>query len=134
MTPSCLAAATHRQMQSWKNRLGIAAHQIKSPPDKCCAARTTGAGGGTQIVISSQGQVADRFICFSFQRRYVARPLGHQLILGLCSEGSCANLVSPADKGIHLAANPLSDSHQVSAAAPFRSKYLVCLISKILPA
>lgn len=86
------------------------------------------------MAIGSQGQVADRFICFSLLRRYVARPVGHQLILRLCSEGSRATSVSLADKGIHLAANPLSDSHQVFAAAPFRSKYLVCLISKILPA
>lgn len=43
------------------------------------------AGEGMQMVISSQGHV-DRFICFSIQSLYVARPLGHQLILLLCSE------------------------------------------------
>lgn len=44
------------------------------------------AGEGMQMVISSQGHVVDRFICFSIQSLYVARPLGHQLILLLCSE------------------------------------------------
>lgn len=48
--------------------------------------------------------------------------------------GYCSNLVSQADKGIHLAANPFSDSDRVSQAHPVRSKYVCCLIIKILPA
>ena len=48
--------------------------------------------------------------------------------------GYCSNLVSQADKGIHLTANPFSDLYQVSEAHPVRSKYVCCLIFKILPA
>lgn len=48
--------------------------------------------------------------------------------------GYCLDLLSQADKGIHLAANPFLDLDQVSEAHPFTSKYLSRLISKILPA
>lgn len=48
--------------------------------------------------------------------------------------GYCLDLLSQADKGIHLAANPFSDLDQVSEAHQFTSKYLCRLISEILPA
>lgn len=91
------------------------------------------AGEGMQMVISSQGHVVDRFICFSIQSLR-CQAFGTSANSPSLFWGYCSNLVSLADKGIHLAANPFSDSDQVSEAVPFRSKYLFCLISKILPA
>lgn len=54
----------------------------------------------------------------------VTQPSGHQLILPLCFRGYCSDLLSQADNGIHLAADPFSDLDQVSEARRFTSKYL----------
>lgn len=112
-----------------------APYLIKSP-HKCCMLMMTNVlwGRRNEDWICFQGHIVDRFIYFPIQSLYVAETFGTLANSPSLFWGYCSNLVSQADKGIHLAANPFSDLDQVSEAHPFRSKYLCCLISKILPA
>lgn len=90
------------------------------------------AGIALKTSICFQGHVVDRSVYLHYLD--AARPVGHELILAHLFWGYCSNLDSQADKGIHLAANPFSDSVQVSEANSVWSKYVCCLISKILQA
>lgn len=70
--------------------------------------------------ICFQGHVVDRSVYLHYLD--AAQPVGPELILAHLFWGYCSNLVSKADKGIHLAANPFSDLDQVSETNPVRSK------------
>lgn len=85
---------------------------------------------GMKTFICFQGHTVVGVICFSIQ----SLAFGTLTNFPSLFLAYCWNLVSQADKGIHLAANPFSDLDQVLEAQPFGSKYLFCLISNVLPA
>lgn len=92
------------------------------------------AGQTVTTSLCFQGHDVDRSVYLYIQSLRVAWPPETSANSPSLFRGYCSNLVSQADKGIHLAANPFSDLDQVSEAHPIRSKYVCCLISKILPA